>query len=143
MERRYEVDRLLQLSCTKKAGWRQDNSPVVRGDRGDIENAWIKLTKAKVEHQRDALMKQIEVAIEGQREFRRQERAAGEHPAQPILISVFLNKKRFLDEVVLNGEKEKPVAEKRYCADPECEEEVVVRGYKLCFLHNSLKEHPI
>ena len=68
MERRYEIQHLWNLSITKKKGWQDDNCPVVRGDYGDLEKAWNKLSKAKAEHQRDALMKQIETAVHNQKE---------------------------------------------------------------------------
>jgi len=137
MEKRFEVRRLLDLSITKKTGWQQDDSPVVRGDYGDVERAWNRLTKAKAEHQRDALMKQIESAINNQRELRRRDRASGSFVPQPILISVFLNKKRFMDEIEVT-EDSKQVADKRFCNHPGCSEEVAGPQFGKCFLHYSL-----
>lgn len=106
MDRQYEIQKLWGLSITHKNGWQQENCPVVRGDYGDLERAWNKATKAMSGHQRDALMKTIENAIQKQTAFRGQQRAAKEFVPQPILISAFINKKRFKNDVVLQNEKE-------------------------------------
>ena len=131
MDRRYEIEHIKSLCCTKKKGWREDNCPVVRGDYGDLERAWIKLTKGKAEHQRDLLMKQIGEAIERQGEFRRQERASGEFVPQPILISAFLNKKRYLDPI--DVEAEKPVTKLGKCW--KCDRPVHGPAFKGCWEH--------
>lgn len=133
MDRKYEIQHLMSLACTRKKGWHEDNCPVVRGDYGDLEKAWNKLSKAKAEHQRDALMKQIESAIQSQKEFRRQQRASETFVPQPVLISVFLNKKRYLDEVVLESQKEKPVTTLGKCW--KCDNPVHGPSFRGCFQH--------
>ena len=138
MERRYEIDHLWSLSITKKAGWQQDNSPIVRGDYGDLESAWKKATKSMVEHQRDALMKEIESAIHTQKEFRRQQRASEQFVPQPVMISVFINKKRWKDDVIIEDKKEVKKLNQRICDHPECNNEVMGPLFKKCALHHSL-----
>jgi len=106
MNRQYEIERLWNLAITHKSGWQQENCPVVRGDYGDLEKAWNKATKSMPDHQRDGLMKLIETAIQKQTVFRGEQRASKEFVPNPVGISVFLNKKRWKNEIVLQNEPE-------------------------------------
>jgi len=108
MDRKAEVNYLLSLCTTYKKDWRQHNCPAVCGDREPLENAWKKLTKNSPEHRRDVLMKKVESAMGKQTAFRGQERAAGEFVPQPIVMSRWMNEKRFDREIVLQGDKSKP-----------------------------------
>ncbi len=108
MNRSAEITRLWNLAISHHKDWQQDNCPVVRGDYGDLEKAWNRATKAMPEHQRDFLMKEVETAIEKQKSFRGEQRASKQFVPNPVGISVFINKKRWKNDVVLQGEKSAP-----------------------------------
>jgi hypothetical protein len=138
MDRKHECNLLWDMAITYKKGWQLDPSPVVRGDREPLRRAWTSLTKNKPEHQRDELMKVIREAIYKQTLFRKQQKAAGESIPQPVMMSVFINKRRWEREVVLEGEEIKEEKQTHICSHKDCDNEVMGPSFNLCTKHYGL-----
>ena len=92
-------------------------------------------TKNMAEHQRDELMKKIEIALGRQERFRAQQRKNNQFVPQPILVTAWLNKKRWLNDIVLEGEDEKPEVKSRKCDYPGCTDDVHGPSFKQCAQH--------
>jgi len=106
MDRPHEVERLWGLAIPHSNGWQQDNCPIVRTGYGALESRWSTLTKAKSEQQRDDLMRLIVSAVDRQKAFRGQQRAAKEFVPNPVGIPHWLHEKRWKNDVVLQNEPE-------------------------------------
>ena len=106
MDRKYEIERLWNLAISHKKNWQQDNCPIVRGDYGDLEKAWKSATKSMSELQRDDFMKVIESALQKQTLFRAQQRKSQQRVPQPVLVSRWINAKRWKNDVILEGEED-------------------------------------
>ena len=144
MDRKYEIERLWNLAIphyNRKDGsrWQDDNNPIVRGDYGDLEKAWKSATKAMSELQRDDFMKVIESALQKQTLFRAQQRKSQQFVAQPVLVSRWINAKRWKNDVILEGEEEKPTKILGKCNYPGCTDFVHGPKYKQCGQHLGMR----
>jgi len=135
MDRRYEIQKIWDMSSTKKNGWQKYDNPVVRTAYGDLEKIWKSLTKAMAEHQRDFLMKEITAALNSQSEFRRLQRAAEEYVPQPVGITVWMRQKRYKDDIVLEDEKEVCIKTVGKCTFEGCNDDVHGPRFKYCSSH--------
>ncbi len=127
-----EVETLFDMGKPKdsKGAWRYNIWPVIRAGRGDVEKAWKKLAKGKDEAQRTKLIEKIRCSLPEIARLRNGE-LQQKCMAQPVIMSRFLNDKRWLDW----GGKEEKIKPTMKCTYTDCTLDVHGPRFDLCTNH--------
>lgn len=112
--------KLWDLCVPKTKDWHYSDCPVVRTTTVELQQAWKKACKITD-------LKTVELAIQAQARARRKERETGRKPAQPKMISAWLNAGRWSLEIA-SEETRKP-KNTRYC---QCGQPVHGPDYDKC-----------
>lgn len=115
------IDGLIEMSVPKSAGWRYKNKPTCRVSRVEAAKAWKTAIKINKEDPDPKVRKETEdqlyikciLALEAQERFRRDERAAGEKPPQPVMLTVWLNNGRWGLDIGSHAELKQRVASQK------------------------------
>ena len=100
--------RLWDLCVPKTKDWYFSDCPVVRTTTVELQQAWKKACKITD-------LKTVELAIQAQARARRKEREQGRKPAQPKMISAWLNAGRWSLEIASDEPREKRELGKCHC----------------------------
>ena len=133
MTREEEIKVLWDMGVGQQKNWKYSDIPIASRNPGAVENAWAKLTKKMSDEERLELLNKIKLAIVAQTRFRRDQRLAGDQEAQPVMLSRYLNEKRYDNPIASHAEIKEKKQEQRFC---ECGK-LVHPGHIKCEYHLS------
>ena len=98
------IERIWALAKPKdtKGLWRSNCWPIIKTSRGALENACNKLFAKKTDEEKVEILKKIELSLPEIAKARKNDK----HMPQPIVVSRFINEKRWLDCMELEVSRE-------------------------------------